>query len=419
MATKTNNKNTIIFVEPLTFNVTLPDDFIEKYDYHKILLVNLNQGHEYRKELYDEIIVCDLRTRQGIEEVSRKISTELNICAIVGFSENSVIPAAILSEIFGVQGIGLETAKKCRNKYLMAESFRSKRVNAPKYFITNTSSNISEKITQIGGYPVICKPLMGYASNNVIRANNADEISKAIHKIKISNKFVMNGLYKFEESNYISTALIQEYIPGDEVAVDGYVENKVVKILSVLDKPDVSNGPYFPDKTHILPSKLGENILTKIEIEVCKCIDALNLNNSPFHVEARVHNGSIYIIELGARVGFPSCLYYATGINIFNLILDQKLERQINSINKWNRYAGNFCISSHKLGKFASLQNVDLVRRDPVIVDIPIFAAKGQRVAPYPHSNSYIGFVLACGSGYDEVLKTLYQAKEKLVVNID
>ena len=54
-----------------------------------------------------------------------------------------------------------------------------------------------------------------------------------------------------------------------------------------------------------------------------------------------------------------------------------------------------------------------------MIVDIPIFVTKGQRVAPYPDTNSYIGFVLACGNGYDEVLKTLYQAKEKLVVNID
>lgn len=54
MHTKTNNKNTIIFVEPLNFNITLPEDFLEKYDYHKILLVNLNQKHEFKKELYDE-----------------------------------------------------------------------------------------------------------------------------------------------------------------------------------------------------------------------------------------------------------------------------------------------------------------------------------------------------------------------------
>jgi len=53
MPAKTNNKNTIIFVEPLAFNVTLPDDFIEKYDYNKILLVDLNQEHKFIKELYD------------------------------------------------------------------------------------------------------------------------------------------------------------------------------------------------------------------------------------------------------------------------------------------------------------------------------------------------------------------------------
>ena len=87
--------------------------------------------------MYDEIILCDLRTRQGIEDISRNISTELNICAVVGFSENSVIPAAILAELFGVQGIGFETVKKCRNKYLMAESFRSKHVNAPKFYYRN------------------------------------------------------------------------------------------------------------------------------------------------------------------------------------------------------------------------------------------------------------------------------------------
>jgi len=418
MHSKTNNKNTIIFVEPLAFNVPLPDDYIE-YNHHKLLLVDSNQKHEFNKELYDEIISGDLRTRQGIEEISKNISSELNICAVVGFSENSVIPTAILAEIFGVQGIGLETAKKCRNKYLMAESFRTKHVSAPKYFITKKSSDISEKITEIGGYPVICKPLLGYASNNVIRANNADEVNRAIHKIKISNKFIMNSLYKFEESSYISSVLIQQFIPGDEVAVDGFVENKSVKILSIIDKPDISNGPYFPDKTHILPSKINENLQEKIKIEVDKCINALGLNNTPFHVEARVHNGNIYIIELGARVGFPSCLYYAKGINIFNLVLDQKLGRPVNYNSKWNLFAGNYCISPNKSGYFSDLQHVDQVRKNPVIVDIPIFATKGQRVTSNADSNSYVGFVLARGNDYDEVLKTLFQAKEKLVVNVD
>jgi hypothetical protein len=37
----------------------------------------------------------------------------------------------------------------------------------------------------------------------------------------------------YDESDYISTVLIQEYIPGDEVAVDGYVDNKAL-ILTIL-----------------------------------------------------------------------------------------------------------------------------------------------------------------------------------------
>lgn len=415
----THNKNTIIFVEPPAFNITLPDNFIEKYSYHKILLIDLHQEHNFNNEFYNEIITCDLRTSQGIKDVYKKIPTKLNICAIIGFSENSVIPTAILAELFCVQGIGLEIAQKCRNKFLMAESLHSNGVKAPEYFITETSTGISEKISRIGGYPVICKPLMGYASNNVIKANNDKELEKAIHKIKISNKFVMSSLYEFEESNYISTVIVQEYIKGNEVAVDGYIDNQEVNILSIIDKPDVSSGPYFPDKTHILPSKLEEGILLKIKNEVIKCIDALNLNNSPFHIEARIRNGSIYIIELGARVGFPSCLYYASGINIFTLILDQKLERPFDHTNKWNRYSGSFCISSQKLGRFVSLNNVDLIRKDSSIIDIPIFATKGQRVAPYPDSNSYIGFVLACSNSYDDVLNALYQAKDMLEVKVD
>jgi hypothetical protein len=84
-----------------------------------------------------------------------------------------------------------------------------------------------------------------------------------------------------------------------------------------------------------------------------------------------------------------------------------------------HRFAGNYCMNAHKFGRFRTIVNRDQILADPVIVDMPIFVTPGQRVAPAPIGNNYLGYILAVADSYEAVEQALTAAAAKVEVVID
>ena len=55
--------------------------------------------------------------------------------------------------------------------------------------------------------------------------------------------------------------LVERYIPGGEVAVEGLLTGGKLRVLAVFDKPDPLEGPYFEETIYVTPSRLHENVL--------------------------------------------------------------------------------------------------------------------------------------------------------------
>jgi hypothetical protein len=52
--------------------------------------------------------------------------------------------------------------------------------------------------------------------------------------------------------------MIEAFIPGVEVALDGVLSGGVLQVLAVFDKPDPLDGPYFEETLFITPSRLPQ-----------------------------------------------------------------------------------------------------------------------------------------------------------------
>ena len=52
--------------------------------------------------------------------------------------------------------------------------------------------------------------------------------------------------------------LVEEFMPGDEVAVEGIVRAGELTTLALFDKPDSAQGPYFPETILVTPSEFDE-----------------------------------------------------------------------------------------------------------------------------------------------------------------
>ena len=411
----------LVFVEIPQYGLEFLHNTLVSVDCRKILVIDaeLFQRGRYTAEQladYDAVFPTRLQSDSALLQSRQEIALSYDVIAVLGFSEVSVLPAAILAESFGVIGIGTEVAKACRNKLKMTEAICQRGVNCPPYFVVESGENLEVRVEAIGGYPVICKPLMGFASFGVIKATSELELKQAIRRIKRSARFLMGRYYGLDATCSTGQVLVQAFIPGIEVAIDGYVHEGKSHILAIIDKPDVSQGPYFADAMHIMPARLDATVASLIEKNVQASVAAVGLDNSPFHIEARIFGGRFYFLELAARVAFVRCLRNARGIDPLKIMIALRLGKTPESTPQWQRYSGTYCITPQAAGNFQCLENHKQALQDRRILEIPTFTEINQRVAPAPESTGDIAHVVACADTYDDVLEALTQAKHQIRV---
>jgi biotin carboxylase len=198
--------------------------------------------------------------------------------------------------------------------------------------------------------------------------------------------------------------------------VDGYVQDGKSHVWAIIDKPDVSQGPYFADAMHITPTELDAGTVRKIEETVQAAVVAVGLDDSPVHVEARIDQGQCYIREIAARVAFVRVLRDARGIDPMQAMIALRFGNTLEAAPCRNRYAGGYCITPDKSGVFSHIANLEQVGQIPGISEISVYVAEGTRVAPAPESTGDVAHVRACADTYDDVLEALALAKRELRV---
>ena len=91
-------------------------------------------------------------------------------------------------------------------------------------------------------YPCVVKPLRLAASRGVMRADNIQGFMNAQNRLR--------GIVHEPEATF----LIEEFIPGYEVALEGLVVNRRLHVLAIFDKPDPLDGPFFEETIYLTPS---------------------------------------------------------------------------------------------------------------------------------------------------------------------
>ncbi|MBT5455797.1 MAG: ATP-grasp domain-containing protein, partial [Rhodospirillaceae bacterium] len=263
MRDKSGGNPAILFVESPSTVCTLDRKIFASFPHKKIILVDGDDDAQPYFSDDDVIISTSFMDHAQLDRTYRWLASHYQVAAVLGFTETSVFAAAYLADKFGVEGIGIDTALRCRDKYLMTKALRSGGVRTPDYFLASPKTPLKEQLDTIGGFPLICKPLMGFAGCGVVRTNDETELQRAIRKITFQNRFTLNRYYN--EGRSPQQVLVQRFIAGDEVAIDGFVRDGEAHTIAIIDKPDVSNGPYFDDRMHVLPSKLDSGIQSRLE----------------------------------------------------------------------------------------------------------------------------------------------------------
>ena len=332
------------------------------------------------------------------------------INAIVGVDDDTTMLATTASAVLGLPHNPISSAKATRDKYLLRWTLEKKGVSVPNYRRFSIQDNVEEISTQIN-FPCVIKPLSLSASRGVIRANTPTEFLSAFQRITtLLNKVKESKDIDNDSFQYL---LVEDYIPGIEVALEGILLKGELKTLAIFDKPDPLEGPFFEETLYITPSRLPKEIQNELHNATAKASAALGLRHGPVHAELRYNEQGAFMIEIAARTIGGLCsrtLRFGTGMSLEELVIRHAIGQPIETFNREKQAAGVMMIPVPKAGILGEVRGRKEARDVNGIEEVNITIPVGGEVVPLPEGDRYLGFIFARAETPEKVEKALREA---------
>ncbi len=143
--------------------------------------------------------------------------------------------------------------ENCRSKLRQREVLSAAGLPVPAFysFALNESIDVAAARAR---FPCVLKPLRLAASQGVIRANDEVEFGAAAARIRA---LLESPEVRVAREPELDRVLVEDYVPGAEVAMECLLEGGRLRVLAIFDKPDPLTGPYFEETIYVTPSRLA------------------------------------------------------------------------------------------------------------------------------------------------------------------
>jgi len=341
------------------------------------------------------------------------------IQGVVGVDDDTAIVAAAIAERLKLKGNPMHAAEAARDKHRQRQLLADANVPIPRFALHLLSEDAAELATTIR-YPCVLKPLRLSASRGVIRADNPQGFIKAHSRLKAILAQPEAAACGEPAWHY----LVEEFIPGYEVALEGLVVNRRLHVLAIFDKPDPLDGPFFEETIYLTPSRVPAPLQAAIRDCADRAVRAVGIVEGPVHAELRYNERGPWLIELAARPIGGRCsavlrfgaggLGLGAGVTLEEIIVRHALGMPIPSLQRERLAAGVMMIPIPGAGALQEVRGVTEAKGVPLIEDVQITAHPGERLVPFPEGSRYPGFIFARGETPAVVEAALRDAHRRL-----
>jgi biotin carboxylase len=313
-------------------------------------------------------------------------------------------------------------AEACHNKLRMREVFREAGLPTPWFRAVSLSPEPEPALLGVR-YPCVIKPLSLSASQGVMRADHREDFLAAIARLR--SLFERPEL-RSQRGGDFTQALVEDYIPGTEVAVEGILVEGFLKLLATFDKPDPLEGPFFEETIYVTPSRLSPPQQDAIRRTAEDAARAVGLSHGPVHAEFRINEQGVWPIEIAPRPIGGLCarsLEFVSSKQPHLISLEELLLRQAigEDVSHWRREelgSGVMMIPVPSSGVLESVQGIEDARHVRCITEVEITARIRDTIQAWPEGSSYLGFIFAKAETAADVENALRSAHSRLRFNI-
>ena len=342
--------------------------------------------------------------------------------AVVGVDESSVLVAAHIAAALGLRHHPVAAVAATRDKRRLRTRLDDAGLHQPRWRETSTGADpeaVAIAVAAVGGPPVVVKPVDLAASRGVLRCDDTAATVTALGRLgRLLDRL---GCTAGPAGH---PALIERYVDGLEVAVEGLVVDGRVHVLAVFDKPEPLEGPTFAETIYTTPSRHRPATLAQLTALTVTAAAAIGLREGPLHAELRLSPSGPVLIEVAARsIGglCSSALRLGpAGRSLEEVILAAALGTVDPADLETVRAAsGVLMLPVPAAGRLVEVGGVAAARAVEGVDSVRISVPPGTAVEPLPEGDRYLGFVVARGPGPVEVEIALRRARSRLEVRIE
>jgi biotin carboxylase len=290
----------------------------------------------YVADILDADAVCAIAKKENIDGI-------MTLC-----TDAPVLTVAEVGQRMGLAVLAPQAAARATDKRLMREAFRASGAPSPRTHLIHSLAE-ARIAAESFGYPVALKIGRGSGSRGVYRVDDSHALQAAYVR---SREWQKEG-----------ALLLEEWVDGEEVSVEGYCTDRDRSIVAITDK-FLFPGASPVEVGHCQPSIHAPLREQQIHSAVHAGLSALELSWCAFHAEIKVSTKGPQLIEIGARLGGDRISTHLTplsnGVNLVRVAILLALGERPECPRIWQRAA---CVRYFDVQRAGTLTAVLGLRR--------------------------------------------------------
>src|ERR1700694_3280765 len=380
--------------------------------------VEIVVGSEHRPALAG--LMDGRHPRLAFEDVNR--STERIVAfaqmrplaAVVAVDDAGTLLAAAAAEALGLRHNPVDAVEAARDKARMRERLAQAGLPTPQFATADIDAD-PKSVAAAVRYPCIVKPLDLSGSQGVVKVDTAENFPDVFARVAaIVAACRPNGMGR--------SLLIEDFIPGDEDAVEALLRVAQLEVLAIFDKPDPLNGPFFEETIYVTPSRLPLDRQRQIIATTARAAGALGLTNGPIHAELRLNDAGLWMLEVAARSIGGLCSgtpRFGARISPGEVVLRHAPGLPMPSHPRELAAAGVMMLPIRDRGRLRSVEGQTEAKQVPGVDGLVITIPPGEALVPLPEGDRYLGFMFARADSPGAVEAALRQAHAHLRIVTD
>ena len=368
----------------------------------------------------DRLLTLDFSDPERAAQQAYQFARTLPIAGVIGVDDTAAVVAAAIAERLGLKGNPVSAALAARDKHLQRSELARRGVPVPRFELHGLGEDVPDLAARVR-YPCVLKPLRLAASRGVIRADDPAGLVAAFGRLRA----ILEEPDVARCGDWAGQVLVEDFIPGPEVALEGLVTGGRLRTLALFDKPDPLDGPFFEETIYVTPSALPANAQQKIADCAQQAVTALGLWEGPVHAELRYNDRGPWLIELAARPIGGRCsgaLRFgsreqgagSSWVSLEEVVLRNALGMPLPALERERLASGVMMIPVPRGGVLREVRGLAEARAVPLVEEVAITAHPGQTLVPWPEGSRYPGFIFARGETPEAVVAALREAHRRL-----